>query len=1036
VSKTLTLETKSGGLARGTVFAGRYEVLEELGTGGMGRVYRVFDRKLEEEVALKLIRPEIAADRKAIERFRNEIKIARKITHKNVCRMYDLGEAEGTSFITMEYVPGEDLRSVIHRMKALTIGTSTSIARLVAEALAEAHRLGVVHRDLKPGNIMIDKDGNAKIMDFGIARSLLGRALTGEGAAIGTPEYMSPEQVEGEEADARTDIYSLGIILFEMIVGRAPFEGATPFAIANKHKSESPPDPRKLNPQIPAELSQLILRCLEKEPARRFQSAEEFLADLGRAETVLPTAERAAPFKKPLTSREITVKFGVKKALLSAAAVVALVGTAAVLWILLGRAKSPKIPAGPPSLAVMYFNNNTGDPSLEYLRTMLADALAADLTQSRFIEVLSRETLVQILRDMDQLDARSFSADVLRQVASQGRVNHLLVGDYAKAGDVIRIHVALQDAGTGKTVASELAEGKGVDSIFGLVDELSKKLRADLKLSAEQISVDVDRQVGEITTQNLEAYKYYLEGTRYHDKNEMRQAIPLYEQALKVDPEFVMAYRGLSIAFHNLGLEETARKYLEKALEFKDRFSDRERYQLAGDAYYNSERTYPQAIEMYGKLLELYPQSSSANHQLGNIHYFFEDWDGAIRHYETCLNNKTRFFSSYEYLSIAYRTKGMFDRAYEALQAYIKNVENDALVHFGLAHYHICRGEYDEAGGEMDKALSLNPTHIYNSYYRGLIALYRENWEGAEREFGKLLEEKEPEAWYRAMYGIYALDLLRGKFGGAAAAIAGGIERCRAIGVKWAEAEAHNMLAYVDLLFGKADEAIQEAEAARTCAAEADRPELDRVALHYRGLAQAAKKSFGEARKTADELKHRVDVSIYKKDIRRYEHLLGVIALGEGRYQEAASRFERGASELAFPGSLYPEDHHILDALFLEPLAEAAFLSGDLDKARQTYEKITGLTVGRYLYGDRYARSFFRLGIIAEKQGRKDEAAGHFRNFLDLWKDADPDLPEVEDARQRLAGLKSSNRLKGLNLIGNACPPEKSSKFVYQPTLG
>jgi len=237
-------------------------------------------------------------------------------------------------------------------------------------------------------------------------------------------------------------------------------------------------------------------------------------------------------------------------------------------------------------------------------------------------------------------------------------------------------------------------------------------------------------------------------------------------------------------------------------------------------------------------------------------------------------------------------------------------------------------------------------------------------------------------------------------------------------------------------LFGKADEAIQEAEAARTCAAEADRPELDRVALHYRGLAQAAKKSFGEARKTADELKHRVDVSIYKKDIRRYEHLLGVIALGEGRYQEAASRFERGASELAFPGSLYPEDHHILDALFLEPLAEAAFLSGDLDKARQTYEKITGLTVGRYLYGDRYARSFFRLGIIAEKQGRKDEAAGHFRNFLDLWKDADPDLPEVEDARQRLAGLKSSNRLKGLNLIGNACPPEKSSKFVYQPTLG
>ncbi|MEW5902191.1 MAG: serine/threonine-protein kinase, partial [Acidobacteriota bacterium] len=208
------METTTDELRRGTLFAGRYEIIEELGAGGMGRVYRAYDKKIEEELALKLIRPEIAAEKRTVERFRNEIKTARKISHKNVCRTHDLHEEGKTLFITMEYVRGEDLKSVIRRMRILAPGTAVSIARQVAEGLGEAHRLGVVHRDLKPGNIMIDKDGNAKIMDFGIARSLAGVGTTAEGAIIGTPEYMSPEQVEGKPADQRADIYTLGVILF------------------------------------------------------------------------------------------------------------------------------------------------------------------------------------------------------------------------------------------------------------------------------------------------------------------------------------------------------------------------------------------------------------------------------------------------------------------------------------------------------------------------------------------------------------------------------------------------------------------------------------------------------------------------------------------------------------------------------------------------------------------------------------------------------------------------------------------------------
>ena len=261
-AQTRTIESPVQELTRGSVFAERYEIIEELGTGGMGKVYRVEDKKAKEEIALKLIKSEIAADKKTIERFRNELITARKIRHKNICGMYDLGEDKGSYFITMECVSGEDLKSLIRRVGRLDSGTAIKIAKQVNNGLTEAHRLGVIHRDLKPRNTMIDKEGSARIMDFGIARSIKTKGITDAGIVIGTPEYMSPEQIEGKDVDQRSDIYSLGIILYEMVTGRVPFKGDTLFTIGMKHKSEIPSDPRELNPQIPEDLGRLILKCM------------------------------------------------------------------------------------------------------------------------------------------------------------------------------------------------------------------------------------------------------------------------------------------------------------------------------------------------------------------------------------------------------------------------------------------------------------------------------------------------------------------------------------------------------------------------------------------------------------------------------------------------------------------------------------------------------------------------------------------------------------------------------------------------------
>ena len=298
-SATKTFQLSLRELAQGTLYAGRYEVIEELGHGGMGKVYRVLDKEIQEEVALKLLNPEIASDEKTIERFRNELKYARRITHRNVCRMHDINREKDTYFITMEYVPGEDLKTVIKRTGRLPEGEAVPIAAQVCEGLMEAHRLGVVHRDLKPQNIMIDGDGKIRIMDFGIARSLAAKGVTEAGMIIGTPDYMSPEQVEGMEADARSDIYALGATLYKMVTGRVPFEGETALIMALKHKAEIPLSPKEINPQLSEELTTVILKCLEKDREKRYQTAEELLAELRCLEEGLPTAAGALKPKIP-----------------------------------------------------------------------------------------------------------------------------------------------------------------------------------------------------------------------------------------------------------------------------------------------------------------------------------------------------------------------------------------------------------------------------------------------------------------------------------------------------------------------------------------------------------------------------------------------------------------------------------------------------------------------------------------------------------------------------------------------------------------
>jgi len=398
-----TIKSQTFEVSRGDLFAGRYEIIETLGQGGMGKVYKAFDRKINEVVALKIIRPEIGLNDKAIERFRNELKIARKLTHRNICRMHDLGEEGYTQYITMEHVAGEDLKRFIRRAGTLSSGKAINIAKQVCEGLAEAHRLGVIHRDLKPQNIMIDQDGNAKIMDFGIARFVDTERMTGSGVMIGTPEYMSPEQAELLDVDKRADIYSLGIVLYEMVSGRVPFDGETPLSIAMKHKTEKPRSVREWNAQVSPDLAAVISKCMEKSPDDRYQDAEDLMEDLNRLEQDLSTAERVVPKKKPSATKERSVVAAtkeraavaspVKKFLIPAAAVVVLgILTFAVLKFLPkkgGPSSSPE--AADSSAAINKPDGGAVQPSDTPEKKQDAKRGAQPATKPGSKEVVTRE---------------------------------------------------------------------------------------------------------------------------------------------------------------------------------------------------------------------------------------------------------------------------------------------------------------------------------------------------------------------------------------------------------------------------------------------------------------------------------------------------------------------------------------------------------------------------------------------------------------------------------------------------------------------
>jgi serine/threonine protein kinase len=598
-TKTLVAPTKN--LEAGSVFAGRYLILEELGRGGMGSVYKAFDKEVEEKIALKTIKSEIAADEKVIQRFRNELKIARKISHKNVCRMFDLGREDDTYYIAMEYVSGEDLKSSVRRMGPLSTGKVLGFATEICEGLAEAHRLGIVHRDLKPQNIMIDRDGIAQIMDFGIARSRDLKGMTENGSTIGTPEYMSPEQVEGEDIDQRSDIYSMGVILYEMVTGRTPFEGKTPMSIAMKHVTEKPKEPKGLNMQISEDLSRVIMKCMEKDKARRYQSALDLLYALKEIERGIPAIERIKPARKPITSREITVSFSIRRFIIPVTAVLGVIIIGGGIWFFVLRPESSNPPLSSPvptketTLAAAHESLKDKDYSGaldQFTRVLELDPEDPDVRFNIATILKEQGKTEEALREFEKVIV--FDEENPRSYRQLGEIFEQKK-DFEKGVFYYKKYIAL----------SASNESTDTDEVAKRVAEMEARIRPEGGEEVQGVSAEKSVVTREITPRRAESKESEVDlsqrlnsGIRAFNQERYDQSIRVMREILRLDP-------GNSQATSYLTRAQQEKVKQQKRQEIGQGIS------LAQIAYERGD--YEECLNQVKKVLRLDPQNEEAN---------------------------------------------------------------------------------------------------------------------------------------------------------------------------------------------------------------------------------------------------------------------------------------------------------------------------------------------------------------------------------------------------------------------------------------
>jgi len=992
-----------------------YEILEELGSGGMGMVYKARDTELDRFVALKFLPPHLSQAEEEKKRFIHEAKAASALDHPNICSIYEIDKtADGQMFIVMACYGGESLKVRIER-GPLPAEEALNIAIQIGQGLDKAHTKGIIHRDIKPANILITEDGQVKIIDFGLVKLKDRTMLTKTGATLGTVAYMSPEQTKGIQVDQRTDIWSLGVVMYEMLTGALPFKGNYEQAIIFSILNEDPELISTVNNDLPPELNHIIIKALAKDSNSRYQSMQDMLIDLRRMQKDLEVLS-AAPGEETTVRKteEPTRRKRSKSIILTFGAIVVLI------LVFLSITYLPPIyrethSFEPEPIAVLPFENLTGNDAYDIYRKSIANLLIAKLEQSPYLQVTTWERMGDLLKQSgkEQIEIFDISKETAFDLCRMDGVDFAVTGSYSQIGTIIAIEVKVLNVASKQIRISATSSGEGDNSVFEQIDQLSQEISNGIGLSYRHIE-EKQRPVAEVTTTSMEAYNYFIRGREEAEKLYFNESRKFLEKALEIDTTFALAYLYFGYACYQLGYDLEGKTAYEKAKFFVKQTTGKDSLFIEAEIAPTRE----EAIYIYQKMIREYPKEKRAYLWLGLQYFFNKDFNQALKAFEKALELDPYYGLVVSMIANSYKKMGDFEQALAYFKKYESLSPGDADPFDSLGDLYFRMGMLDKAKEKFNEVLEV--TTEFKGAYKDLAYIYAlsEDYIQALDYSGQFINITDHTTAY-LWRGFYYSWL----------GMTDQASRDLNIAMKDKLKRTNYLKFYAELLMAVHYYHTGRLTLSRTYHHMSFRSYLDYypdqigyasfIKNLYLGLVDLKEQGIDSVRSRLSQMRLLMNEPYISprryaynwarpEMMRAYELLRAELMLAVDSTDRAIEIY-KNLQVLEIPPfwSIWLINYNLPPHEDL--LARAYYRKGNIDQAISEYERLTAFVPqgpDRRLIRPEY---HYELARLYEGRGLPEKAIERYERFLQIWRNADAHLPALTDAKKRLNALKNSH---------------------------